>query len=235
MLTYDTCSLSSIHSQKPWQWTPWLCHVLTYLLVFICWVPQIMLDPPTSPQMRPFSLKREAENMHAISHVLLSQFFLLPWESSQISTNQTQGSSNLMNSSNSTSSKAFRTPNTTCCSSSNCQNLVREIKVRQLKNELSSPKFSQVGRTPWTRFTKQKFIQLRTGLTVAWRPSNHIATPSCLRDDIISLECDSSADFDFDNPTDVISHEFIRPHFLLECAALEFYFGSFKRLFTSQY
>ena len=32
-------------------------------------------DPPTSPQMRPFPLKREAENVHAINHVLLSQFF----------------------------------------------------------------------------------------------------------------------------------------------------------------
>ena len=32
-------------------------------------------DPPTCPQMRPFPPKREAENIHAISHVLLSQFF----------------------------------------------------------------------------------------------------------------------------------------------------------------
>ena len=35
-------------------------------------------DPPTSPQMRPFPPKREAENIHAVSHVLLSQFFPLP-------------------------------------------------------------------------------------------------------------------------------------------------------------
>ena len=32
-------------------------------------------DPPISPQVRPFSPKREAENIHAVSHVLLSQFF----------------------------------------------------------------------------------------------------------------------------------------------------------------
>ena len=32
-------------------------------------------DPPTSPQVRPFPLKREAENIYAVSHVLLSQFF----------------------------------------------------------------------------------------------------------------------------------------------------------------
>ena len=35
-------------------------------------------DPPTSPQMRPIPLKQEAENIHAISHLLLSQFFPLP-------------------------------------------------------------------------------------------------------------------------------------------------------------
>ena len=34
--------------------------------------------PPTSPQIRPFPLKREAENIHAVSHVLLSQCFHLP-------------------------------------------------------------------------------------------------------------------------------------------------------------
>ena len=35
-------------------------------------------DPPTSPQMKPFSPKQEAEGIHAVSHVLLSQFFPLP-------------------------------------------------------------------------------------------------------------------------------------------------------------
>ena len=46
--------------------------------------------PPTSPQMRPFPPKGEAENIHAVSHELLSQFFPLPWERSQVSTSQTQ-------------------------------------------------------------------------------------------------------------------------------------------------
>ena len=59
MLTHDTCSLSSIRGRKPGQWTPRLCHALTYLLVFICWVPQITLTFPLSPQMRPFSLRSE--------------------------------------------------------------------------------------------------------------------------------------------------------------------------------
>ena len=35
-------------------------------------------DPPTSPQLGPFPPKRQAENIHAVSHVLLSQFFPLP-------------------------------------------------------------------------------------------------------------------------------------------------------------
>ena len=35
-------------------------------------------DRPTSPQIRPFPPKQEAENIHTISHVLLSQFFVIP-------------------------------------------------------------------------------------------------------------------------------------------------------------
>ena len=46
MLTHDMCSLSSIRGRKPRQWTPRLCHALTYLLVTICWVPQITLTLP---------------------------------------------------------------------------------------------------------------------------------------------------------------------------------------------
>ena len=69
-------------------------------------------DPPTSPQMMLFPAKREAENIHAVSLVLLSQFFPLPYESSQVSTNQTQGSSHSTNCSQSMSSEAFWNPNT---------------------------------------------------------------------------------------------------------------------------
>ena len=92
-------------------------------------------DPPTSPQMRPFPPKREVENIHAVSHVLLSQFFPLPQESSQVSTNQTHDSSNSTNSSQSMSSEAFWTPNT------------------------ASSQFVERART---RFEKYKFAQLRT-------------------------------------------------------------------------
>ena len=37
--------------------------------------PRDNADSPTNPQGRPFPPKREAENIHAVSHVLLSQFF----------------------------------------------------------------------------------------------------------------------------------------------------------------
>ena len=46
MLTHDACSLSSIRSRKPQQWTLRLCHVLTYLSLFIGWVLQITLTFP---------------------------------------------------------------------------------------------------------------------------------------------------------------------------------------------
>ena len=69
-------------------------------------------DPPTSPQMRPLPPKREAENIHAVIHILLFYFFPPPQESSQVSTSQTQGSSNSTNSSQSMSGEAFCPPNT---------------------------------------------------------------------------------------------------------------------------
>ena len=37
--------------------------------------PTDKADLPTSPQMRLFPPKQEAENIHTVSHVLLSQFF----------------------------------------------------------------------------------------------------------------------------------------------------------------
>ena len=79
-------------------------------LYLLC--PTDNTDPPTSPQMSPFPPKQEAENIHAVSHVLLSLFFPLSKESSQVSTNQTQGSSNSTNSSQSMSSEIFWTSNT---------------------------------------------------------------------------------------------------------------------------
>ena len=54
-------------------------------------------------------------------------------------------------------------------SSSNCPNQVREVKVRPIKNEPSSPNFFfQIRRTSRTRFAKKKCAQLRPVLNIAW-------------------------------------------------------------------
>ena len=42
---------------------------------------------------------------------------------------------------------------------------VREVNVRPIKNELSSPNLFQVHWTPRTRFATQMFVQLRTGIS----------------------------------------------------------------------
>ena len=88
------------------------CSCATCSLIYYLLGPTDNADPPTSQQMRPFPPKQEAENIHAISNVLLSQFFPLPEESSWFSTNQTQGLSNSTNSSQRMSSEAFWTLNT---------------------------------------------------------------------------------------------------------------------------
>ena len=49
-------------------------HVHLFITVYLLG-PTDNTDPPTSPQMRTLPPKWEAENIHAISHVLLSQFF----------------------------------------------------------------------------------------------------------------------------------------------------------------
>ena len=168
MLTHDTCSLSSIRGQKPWQWTPRPCHALIYLWVFICWVPQITLTLPTSPQMRPFLPKREAANIPAVSHVLLScccpSFFLfhrraLRFQPIRRKVRQTQQTVPTA-----CWAKNFGPRTQLCCGSSNCLNQVREEKVRPIKTEVCHT-FFQVRWTPRTRFAKQMFIQLRTGLS----------------------------------------------------------------------
>ena len=46
-----------------------------HLFISLYLLGSLSADPPVSPQIRPFPLKREAENIH-ISHV--SQFFPLP-------------------------------------------------------------------------------------------------------------------------------------------------------------
>ena len=144
MLTHSmSCSLSSIRGRKPRQWTPRLCHALTYLLFFISWIPQITLAlPHTSPHMRPFPWKREAENIHAISHALLSQFFFLfhrralRFEPIRRQVRRTRPWCF-----RACRAKRFGPRTQLRRSSSNYLNQVREVKVCPIKNELSSPIF----------------------------------------------------------------------------------------------
>ena len=112
MLTHNTCGISSICGGKPWQLDTTAVPRVHLFISLHLLGPTDNADPPTSPQIRPFPPKRGAENMHAVSCVLLSQFFPLPEESSQVSTNQTQGLLSSTNISQSMSSEAFWTLNT---------------------------------------------------------------------------------------------------------------------------
>ena len=116
--------LSSLRGWTPRQWTPRLCHALPYSCA-----SHKSINKTTSSEAR--------ENMPS-SMFRSPSFFSLLQESSQVPTNQTQGSSNstIRPGSQSVSSEAFWTPNT---ASSNCPKQVHEVKVRQINNQLSSP------------------------------------------------------------------------------------------------
>ena len=121
-----------ILGRKPRQWTPRLCHVLG---------PTNNADPPTSPQMRPFPPKREAENIHAVSHVLLSQFFLFHWRALRFQPVRRKVRRTRRTVPRACLAKRFGPRTHLRRSSSNCPNQVREVKVRPSKNELSPPNF----------------------------------------------------------------------------------------------
>ena len=160
MLTHDKCSLLSIRGRKPRQSTPQLCHALTYLSVFICWVPQITL---TLHFLRSERLKTFAPSaMCCCPSVFLFHRRALSFQPIRPKVRRTRR----------TVPRAYRTKRfglqtQICRSSSNCQNQVREVKVRTINNGLCSPNLFHVRRTPRTRCVKQKFVQLRTGLRVA--------------------------------------------------------------------
>ena len=98
MLTFDTCSLSSIRSRKPRQWTPrlvgclasrrfsprWyrrterLCHALIDLLVFICWVPQITLTLPQVHKRGHFLRSERLKTFTPSAMCCCPSFVLLP-------------------------------------------------------------------------------------------------------------------------------------------------------------
>ena len=163
MLTCDTCNLSSICGRKPQQWTQQLCHVLTYLLVFICWVPQITL---TLPQVHKWGHFLQSERLKTFKQSAMCchpSFFLfhnraLRFQSIRTKVRQTQQIVPTA-----CRAKRFGPWTQLHRSLANCPNQVCIVKIRLIKNKLSSPNFFQVRQTPQTRSTKQKFIQLRMG------------------------------------------------------------------------
>ena len=72
MLTHDTCSLSSILRPKASAMDATAVRRAHFFISLYLLGPTDNTDPPTSPQMRPFPPKREAENIHAVSRVLPS-------------------------------------------------------------------------------------------------------------------------------------------------------------------
>ena len=161
MLTHDKCSLLSIRGRKPRQSTPQLCHALTYLSVFICWVPQITL---TLHFLRSERLKTFAPSaMCCCPSVFLFHRRALSFQPIRPKVRRTRRTVP-----RTCRTKRFGPRTQLRRNSSNCPNQVCEVKVRPIKNELSSPKFFKVRRTPRTRFAKQKkFVQLRMGLTLS--------------------------------------------------------------------
>ena len=163
MLTHDTCSLSSIHSQKSQQWTPWLCHALTYLLIFICWDPQIMLTLPQVHKWGHFLRSERLKTFTLSAMCCCPSFFLFYTRALRFQPNRHKVHRTWRIVPRACQVKHFGRQTKLRRSSSNCPNQVREVKIHPIKNELNSPNFFQVHWTPWTRFANQKFVQLRTG------------------------------------------------------------------------
>ena len=165
MFTHNTCSLLSIRGWKPWHWMPWLCHALTYLLVFICWVPQIMLTLPQVHRWGHFLWSKRLKTFTPSSMCCCPSFFLFQRRAlrfqpirRKVRRTRRQFQEHV--------EQSIWTRTQLCHSLSNCPNYVREVKVCPIKNKLNLPNFFQVRWTPRTSFAKQMFIQLRTGFSV---------------------------------------------------------------------
>ena len=108
--------------------------------------------------MKPFPPKEEAENILAISHVLLFQRRALRFQPIRCKVCWTRRIVP-----RACRAKHFGPQTQLHQISLNCPNQVCEVKVCPVKNKLSSPNFFQVHQTPRTRFMKQKYVQLRMG------------------------------------------------------------------------
>ena len=148
------------------------CHAVPCAHLFISLYllgPTDNTDPPTSPQMRPFPLKWEAENIHTVSHAFCPSFFLFRRRALGFQPIKRRVCWTPLTVPRACRAKRFGPRTQLCRSLSNCPNQVCEVNVRQIKNELSLPNLFQVRWTPQTRFAKQIFIQLRTGLIITTR------------------------------------------------------------------
>ena len=146
--THDTSCLSSIRGRKPRQWSPWLCQALTYLLVFICWVPQITLTLPQVHKWGHFLNSKSLKTFTPSAMCCCPSFFLfhrraLRFQPIRHKVPQTQQIVP-------TACQVTRlVPWTQLrCSSSNCPSQVREVKVCLIKNELSPMNFFQFAKHP---------------------------------------------------------------------------------------
>ena len=167
MLTHDTCSLSSIRGRKPRQWTPRLCYALTYLLVFICWVPQITLTLPQVHKRGHFLRSETLKTFTLSAMCCCLSFFLFHTRALRFQPIRRKVRRTRRTVPRACRAKRFGPRTQLRRSSSNCPKQVRDVKVCPIKNEPSSPNPFQVRRTPRTRFAKQMFVQLRTGVRQA--------------------------------------------------------------------
>ena len=135
----------STRGWKPWQWMPGLCHVLTYLLVFIHLVPQITL---TLPQVTNEAISSEARGWKHSRH---QPFIAVTVFSSSIGQllGINQSDTRLVElRPRACRMKRFGPQTQLRRSLLNCPNQVRKVKVRPLKNELSLPNFFRFAEHP---------------------------------------------------------------------------------------
>ena len=163
-----TCSHTTHVAYHPFaveslgSWTPWLCHVFTYLLAFICWVPQIMLTLPQVHKSGHF-LQSEGLKTCTLSAVCCCpSFFLFHRRAVRFQPIRCKVHWTWRIVPRACRAKLLGPGTQLRCSLSNCPNQVHEVKLCPVQNKLSLPNFFQDRQTSWARFMTQMFTQLRT-------------------------------------------------------------------------
>ena len=134
----------------------------------ICWVPQIMLILPQVHKWGHFLRSERLKTFTLSAMCCCPSFFLFYTRALRFQPNRHKVHRTWRIVPRACQVKHFGRQTKLRRSSSNCPNQVREVKIHPIKNELNSPNFFQVHWTPQTKFTKQKFIQLTTGLYQAY-------------------------------------------------------------------